>query len=292
MAKKVVLTARERAFRSTVWRHYRARGRLALPWRKTSDPYRILVSEIMLQQTQVDRVLPFYSAFMKKFPTARALSRAPLSEVLRAWQGLGYNRRAVMLQLAGKELTLRTPHSVAEWEALPGVGPYTARAVSVFAENANEIVIETNIRTAVIHHFFADRKNVRDEAIARVLARVLPRGRAREWYSALMDYGSALKRAGAKHHRNSAGYKKQPRFAGSLREVRGMLVRTLATRKLSLAEARTLVDATRHEQLQQALDALQKEGMIVFRRARYELATEGSAQRASRYRPRTPKYSR
>src|ERR1035437_8855832 len=120
-------------FRAIVWRYYRAHGRHDLPWRKTNDIYKILVSEVMLQQTQVERVIPFYKKFIKQFPTAKKLAAASLLEVLKAWQGLGYNRRAKMLREAAKRLAGRKKFTVAELEALPGVGPYTARATTAFA---------------------------------------------------------------------------------------------------------------------------------------------------------------
>jgi A/G-specific adenine glycosylase len=151
---------RDTAFRRTVWAHYKKHGRHTLPWRATRDPYRILVSEVMLQQTQVERVIPFYTDFLKKFPSARALARAPLAEVLRAWQGLGYNRRARLLRETARAVTDdhggRFPTSVEALEKLPGIGPYTARALAAFAHNRGSVFIETNIRTAVMHHYFPE----------------------------------------------------------------------------------------------------------------------------------------
>jgi A/G-specific adenine glycosylase len=196
----------------------------------------------MLQQTQVERVIPFYKKFIRTFPTARKLAAAPLSEVLKAWQGLGYNRRAKMLHQAVKELASAAPfrtrlNLVTELEKLPGIGPYTARAIVAFAFNQDVILVETNIRTAVIHHFFADKKpysakatkgkKVSDKEIEKILTQVLPKGRAREWYSALMDYGAYLKQSGIKLNAKSKNYSKQSKFAGSLREARGTILRVL-----------------------------------------------------------------
>lgn len=249
-------------FRRLVWRHYRAEGRHTLPWRETSNPYRILVSEVMLQQTQVERVLLFYMKFIKQFPTAKKLAAAPLSAVLKSWQGLGYNRRAKMLHAAAKELVSRKVTSVSEWEALPGVGSYTARAVAAFAYNQDVILIETNIRTAVIHHFFSRRSGIEDVEILEVLKRVLPKGRAREWHGALMDYGASLKRLGISHNARSRQYAKQSKFAGSLREARGAILRELARGAASSAHLRELLGASRRVQMRTALRALLAERLV------------------------------
>ncbi len=262
-------------FRKTVWAHYKKHGRHTLPWRKTKDPYKILVSEVMLQQTQVERVIPFYKNFLKKFPTPRALAEAPLGEALRAWQGLGYNRRARTLQSAAKSLMGRSgfPKNSAEWKELPGVGRYSARAVVTFAYNHDEILVETNIRTAVIHHFFSKKKKVSDNEIEKILVQTLPRVRAREWYSALMDYGAHLKRSGTSHNARSKTYTKQPAFKGSLREARGAILRSLAEKPLSQKAIENLLGAPRKSQLKQALGALTKEGFIRKTGTRYALAS-------------------
>jgi len=254
-------------FRRTVWAHYKKHGRHDLPWRKTHDVYKVLVSEVMLQQTQVDRVIPFYTKFIKQFPTAKKLAAAPLSEVLKSWQGLGYNRRAKMLHAAAKELSAIPISSyrtnlVCELEKLPGVGPYTARAVAAFAYNTDVIVIETNIRTAVIHHFFPKKKKVSDIEIEKILIEALPIGRAREWYSALMDYGAHLKRSGISHNAKGKTYTKQLKFVGSLREARGAILREFTKGVTSRAKLVNLLGLSRKEQMKKALEALTKEGLI------------------------------
>ena len=265
-------------FRALVRRFYRLHARRDLPWRKTRDPYRILVSEMMLQQTQVARVLPFYKNFIKEFPTARKLASAQLADVLKSWQGLGYNRRAKMLHAAAKELSMKGlgklnfPNRTAELEKLPGVGPYTARAVAAFAYNQDVIVVETNIRTAILNHFFPKRRKVSDKEIERVLAKLLPRGGAREWYSALMDYGAYLKRSGVSHNARSRHYAKQPQFAGSSREARGAILRVLAHEDASRARLTNVLGADRREQASRALDALCAERLVQVRNRRYALA--------------------
>jgi A/G-specific adenine glycosylase len=193
----------------------------------------------MLQQTQVDRVIPFYKQFIKQFPTAKQLAAAPLSEVLTAWQGLGYNRRAkllheavtVMQDISFLSHRMDLIRLVQELEKLPGVGPYTARAVAAFAYNADVVFVETNVRTAIIHHFYPQQEKVSDKEIEKVLEEVLPIGRAREWYSALMDYGAYLKRSGVKVNARSKHYAKQAKFEGSLRQTRGAILKALTTKK-------------------------------------------------------------
>ncbi len=253
-------------FRPLVWRYYREYGRHGLPWRRTRDPYRILISEVMLQQTQVERVMSFYIKFIQKFPTPRELADAPLSEVLRMWQGLGYNRRAKMLQAAARDILTRyngrLPKSTIELESLPGVGPYTARAVAAFAYNKDVVVIETNIRTVIFHHFFSKRSDVKDIEVSEVLKKVLPKGRSREWHSALMDYGAYLKRSGISLNARSEKYVKQSKFFGSLREARGVLLRELVQGVASHARLMGLLKVSRRAQLRTALRALLTEGLV------------------------------
>ncbi|MFZ1075761.1 MAG: A/G-specific adenine glycosylase [Minisyncoccia bacterium] len=263
-------------FRSIVWKYYHAHGRHTLPWRKTKNSYRILVSEVMLQQTQVDRVIPFYNVFIKKFGTAQKLADAPLSEVLKSWQGLGYNRRAKMLREAAHEIVARKIRTIAEWESLPGVGPYTARAIAAFAYNEDVIFVETNIRTAIIHHFFAENTtiygSVSDSQIEEILRNVLPKGRAREWYGALMDYGAHLKRSGISHNAKSDTYARQSKFAGSNREARGAILRELAKGDATRARLINALGISRQPQAVAALDALLSEGLVRKARGRYSLA--------------------
>lgn len=259
-------------FRTIVWQHYRAHGRHDLPWRNKLSVYRVLVSEVMLQQTQVGRVIPFYKNFLKKFPTARRLADAPLSEVLKSWQGLGYNRRAKMLHAAAKELAVTRFDLVTELEKLPGVGPYTSRAVAAFALNQDVILVETNIRTAVMHHFFPNKKKVSDAEIEKILLRALPKGRAREWYGALMDYGSHLKRSGVSLNKKSTIYAKQSKFTGSLREVRGAILRLLAKKPSSQTSIMKLFDVSRRIQLLQALEVLRAESLIKKKGTLYSLS--------------------
>lgn len=232
----------------------------------------------MLQQTQVERVRPFYEDFLQKFPNVEALAQAPLAEVLRAWQGLGYNRRAKLLQQTAKEVVKehggKFPKEVAALEALPGIGPYTARAVAAFAFNADCVLIETNIRTAVIHRFFADLPSppkIPDKEIVAVLEKLLPKGKSREWNLALMDYGAHLKRSGVRLNQASKHYVKQSKFSGSSREARGAILKELAMGAKPEARLIGLLGDDRIAQLRSALSALLAESLIQKRGRAYGL---------------------
>jgi A/G-specific adenine glycosylase len=222
------------AFQKTVCAHYARHGR-DLPWRCTKDPYRILVSEVMLQQTQVERVIPKYRLFLKTFKTAHSLASAPLSAVLRLWQGLGYNRRGKFLHEAAKiimrEHKGRFPKTSEFIEKLPGVGHYTARAISTFAHNLPEVFIETNIRTVYLHHFFKNKTGVSDRAVLQYVQQTLDRENPREWYWALMDYGAWLKKEHGNANRRSAQYTTQSKFEGSNRQIRGLVIKTVLAEK-------------------------------------------------------------
>jgi len=266
--------AKIRTFRNTVWNYHKAHGRHTLAWRKTRDPYSILVSEIMLQQTQVERVIPYFTAWLTAFPDVYALARSPLGKVLRLWQGLGYNRRAKMLyetaKVVAREYDGVFPKTPKDLETLPGVGPYTAGAVSAFAYNQDVIFIETNIRTVITYHFFTDVAHVDDRDIICVLERTLPNGRAREWYGALMDYGAHLKRSGVRINARAKGYTKQTKFAGSAREARGALLKELARGPKETASLLALLPK-RRVQLRTALGKLTKEGFIILKRGKFQL---------------------
>lgn len=154
-----------RAFRAAVWKYFHVSGRHNLPWRKTKDPYKILVSELMLQQTQVSRVLVKYAEFLKAFPTLESLARAPLGGVLKVWQGLGYNRRAKFLHQLAKVVVAesggRLPRTETELLNLPGIGKATAAAILAFAFNQPVLYLETNVRSVFLHHFFTTPKLLR-----------------------------------------------------------------------------------------------------------------------------------
>ena len=252
-------------FRCKVWQYYRAHGR-DLPWRCTTDPYRIVVSEIMLQQTQVDRVRGKYEAFLRTFPNFRALAGASSATVLRVWQGLGYNRRALALhelaKIVVKECRGILPRAPKVLETLPGIGPATAGSIAAFAFDAPAVFVETNIRRAIIHYFFPRRKNICEEDIAAAATNVLDRKKPREWYWALMDYGSMLGKKIVNPNRRSAKYRRQPAFKGSNRELRGRIVRLLVEK--SRVAVSSLLAFTREsgERVDTVLRALEREGFL------------------------------
>lgn len=252
-------------FRKLIREHYRLHGRV-LPWRLTWEPYCVFISEVMLQQTQVGRVLEKYGEFIRTFPDFAALASAPLADVLRLWQGLGYNRRAMWLKEGALAIMERfsgsLPRSCEALVTLPGIGSATAASIAAFAFNEPTVFIETNIRTVFIHFFFHGADGVRDSEIRPLVARTLDRRDPRTWYYALMDYGTMLKKEGEKGHRRSAGYRKQSRYHGSDREVRGAILRLLVERK-ALPEA-VLVDllCSPEEKVRRNLGDLQREGFV------------------------------
>lgn len=218
------------SFRQAVIEHFRQHAR-DFPWRHTYDPYQILISEVMLQQTQVARVCGKYEDFVASFPNIRALAEAPTADVLRAWQGLGYNRRALGLQRSAQIMLAEhggsVPRSVTQLLRLPGIGPATASAVCAFAYNMPVSFIETNIRAAFLHFFFRDGIAVPDKAVLPLVTATLDRQNPRDWYYALMDYGNWVKRTYPNPSRRSKHHSIQSSFAGSRRQLRAQILRIL-----------------------------------------------------------------
>ncbi len=240
-----------------------------MPWRDTKDPYAILVSEVMLQQTQVSRVLKYYEPFLQKFPDFQSLAGAKIEDVLRVWQGLGYNRRALSLRkLAGIVMEQhggRLPRNRKELELLPGIGKGTAGALLAFAFNVPEPFIETNIRRVFIRFFFPRRKKIDDAEIMKMVARAIDHKNPREWYWALMDYGAmlggqAMKKEGKNSNARSVHYKKQSPFSGSDRELRGKILRILLSRKEITVDFLVLETKKPHKHLEKVIAGLERDG--------------------------------
>jgi A/G-specific adenine glycosylase len=214
-------------FQHTVRSFYQEHGR-DLPWRKTDDPYEIFVSEIMLQQTQAQRVIPKYKEWLNQFPDFRSLAGANKQDVLKLWQGLGYNRRANYLHRSAKQIVNQYDGSLPSEEndlrKLPGVGDYTAGALQAFCFQKQVVFVETNIRTVFIHHFFADKGSITDKQIETKVKETLPNHDIREWYWGLMDYGAHLKNEVGNLNSKSDSYQKQSALQGSNRQLRSRLL--------------------------------------------------------------------
>jgi A/G-specific adenine glycosylase len=253
-------------FKAIIRNYYRHHGRHNLPWRKTKNPYHILVSEIMLQQTQVERVIPKYKVFLKKFPTFLSLAKAPVPSVLKAWQGLGYNRRALYLKSTAErvanEYAGKLPADREALEDLPGIGPNTAGAILAYAFNMPAIFIETNIRRIFIHFFFKNHKNVHDDAIRKLVAKTLDQKNPREWYSALMDYGTHLAAQVENPNRKSRHYVKQSKFEGSDRQLRGRILKIVLRGKKVSRQKIAKQLGEKMERVEKIYKNLIKEGFI------------------------------
>lgn len=235
-----------------------------MPWRQDTRPYYILVSELMLQQTQVDRVVPKFLAFIARFPDEGALAAASLADVLSLWSGLGYNRRAKFLHEAAKMIVQKHdgifPDTRDALMQLPGVGPNTAGAILVYAFNTPAVFIETNIRTVYFEHFLADVDSVSDKELAVYVEQTIDTEHPREFYWALMDYGTWLKKNGGGRLKQSKHYKKQAPLKGSVREVRGQIIRLLTEKDIPLFDMEILFKGD--DRFIIAIDGLLSDGLI------------------------------
>lgn len=265
-------------FVEVVWDYYHDHGR-SLPWREPEpdgsfDPYKIMVSEVMLQQTQVARVTPKYLQFLELFPSVQSLADAPLAAVLTAWSGLGYNRRAKFLWQAAQTIVSdyngQVPHDQASLTALPGIGVNTAGAIAAYTYNQPVAFVETNIRSVFIYHFFSGQDKVDDKQILELVTRTLPPDAAeiRSWYWALMDYGVFLKATVGNTARSSKHYVKQSGFHGSKRQIRGQIIRLLTQKAHTTAELKAVID---DERLLEVLEDLKAEQLISTQNGCYTL---------------------
>lgn len=269
-----------RRFVSIIKNHYHKHGR-EFAWRSDTTPYSILVSEIMLQQTQTTRVLPKYEEWMQTFPDFETLANAPLTKVLKVWQGMGYNRRAIALQKCAQIVVHdyggTLPEDPAVLVQFPHIGPNTAGSIVAFAYNKPTIFIETNIRSVFIAFFFPDHKEVTDKQILELAEKTLDKKNPREWYYALMDYGVLIKKTLPNPNKKSRHYTKQSTFKGSNRELRGAILRALhdtpslsATKCASLLKKQNISQATK-DSVQKNLDTLTKEGFVMREGNTYSL---------------------
>jgi len=260
-------------FKEVIWQKAHELYR-NMPWRDDTRPYYVLVSEIMLQQTQVERVVPKFEAFIAAFPDILSLARAPLSDVLKLWSGLGYNRRAKFLHEASRKIVNDFggvfPSTYEALVSLPGVGVSTAGAILVYSFNQPAIFIETNVRTVYFYHFFEDTAVVSDTELRRIAEKTVDKEHPREWYWALMDYGAYLKRQGVGGINKSQHYKKQSALRGSVREVRGHILKELAVQDRTTDELRRILQAD--DRFATALSGLERDGLVAETNGRLHLA--------------------
>ena len=256
------------AFRDKVWDFYRDHGR-ELDWRHDPTPYQVVVSELMLQQTQVARVAERYPRWLRRFPSFEILAGASVVEVLGEWQGMGYNRRALYLhriaQAVMNDYGGILPTEPDELLKFPGIGLNTAGSIAAFASDAPVVFIETNIRRVFIHEFFHVGDEISDKQLMPLIEQALDSENPREWYYALMDYGSYLAKTVANPNRRSKHHVVQSKFEGSKRQVRGEVLRQL------MAGSRPSFDID-DPRLKEVLLALESEGFIVVKDQIYSIA--------------------
>ncbi len=253
------------SFQNFIWQYYQHNKR-EFAWRHIDDPYKVLVSEVMLQQTQTYRVAPKYELWLEEFGNFQTLAQAPLRDILSVWQGLGYNRRAKFLHQTAQTVVAQfngqLPNDPEILVTLPGIGPNTAGSICAFAFNTPTIFIETNIRAVYIHSFFKDADKVSDKEIYPILQQTIDKNNAREWYYALMDYGVHLKQQFKNPSRKSKHHTQQSKFEGSHRQIRGAILREL-DKNIQL-NFETLVDYIKRdsESVEAAIQELINEGFI------------------------------
>jgi len=264
----------QKQFTETVKRYY-AENKRDLPWRKVENVsardlgYRVVVSEYMLQQTQVKRVIPKYNNWMSKWPTLDHFMHATIADVLTEWSGLGYNRRAKYLHTTLQQIADYhdgfVPQNINALTALPGIGVNTAAAIIVYTYNLPQVFIETNIRSVYLHSFFPNtRTPITDREILDIVSKTIDNEQPRQWYYALMDYGAYIKKTHESQLSKSLHYKRQPAFKGSNRQVRGRIMQ-IATqlKKVNIKELQSEIQDSRFYSI---LEALQQEGLIEIRK--------------------------
>ena len=264
------------AFQQMVLDYYHSHGR-PMAWRNTTDPYSILVSEIMLQQTQVERVTTKFPEFLAAFPDFASLAKAPLADILKIWQGMGYNRRAISLQKCAQRVMNEyggvLPADVDTLSTFPGIGPATASSICAFAFNQPVVFIETNIRRVFIHFFFSDAATISDAEIFPLAGKALYYDNPRIWYWALMDLGTALKKAVANPNRKSAHYTRQSPFEGSDRRIRGRIIALLLITPNQTTEEITAAVSEDPDRVLRIVRALEDEGFLRCSKTRYSPAS-------------------
>jgi A/G-specific adenine glycosylase len=254
-----------KTFRKHIYSYFKTFGR-KLPWREDYNPYHIYVSEVMLQQTRVDKVGQKFPAFISRFPDFQTLAKSSMEEVYSEWQGLGYNRRAAALRNAAKLIVSEyqgiLPDNPEELVKLPGIGSATAASITAFAFNKPVLFLETNIRTVFIHHFFPNHHTINDALILPVAQQAIDRVNPRKWYSALMDYGTMIKKEFGNLTQKSSTYKKQTPFIGSKRQIRGSLIKLLLEHRELSANVIEKISGYEQPILYEVLNQLANENIV------------------------------
>jgi A/G-specific adenine glycosylase len=279
------------SFQKTILDWYKENQR-DLPWRKTRHPYHIMVSEIMLQQTQVNRVIIKFEEWLIRFPTVEALAESPVADVLQYWSGLGYNRRALNLKRAAEAIVTEHKGIFPQDEMLllklPGIGPYTSRAILCFAFDKQVAVVDTNVKKVILTQILKPKNetvspfiSLRDAPIQEtkplsekdfqvIAEQLLPHGHAYDWNQALMDYASHVLK------KEKIPIPKQSKFAGSRRQFRGRILKVLLEKKtVALDEIGPMIKDdytdTDKEWLTKLLDELTREGFIEIKDTKVKL---------------------
>ncbi len=261
-------------FQETIWNYYHSFGR-QFAWRNIEDPYKILISEVMLQQTQTHRVIEKYEQFITEFRSFEMLAQASLRDVLSVWQGLGYNRRGKFLyqlaQIVVNDYKSNLPDDPNILVQLPGIGPATAASICAFAFNKPTTFIETNIRAVFLHFFFSGQVEIHDKELMPLIAQTVDQLNSREWYYALMDYGVMLKRTVPNPSKASKHHYKQSRFIGSNRQIRGKIIKALT--EVSELSSGDLLPKVRCEKkrLNAIIDDLLNEGIVKRNRGKISI---------------------
>lgn len=263
-------------FCNLIWTYYKNNERTFV-WRENITPYTIFVSEVMLQQTQTSRVAQKFSPFIEFFPSFNALAHASQADVLRFWQGLGYNRRALGLhksaQIIVGEYDGNMPNDPELLVKLPGIGPATAASICAFAFNRPTVFIETNIRAVFLHHFFKDQGAISDKQLLPLVQAALDENNenARHWYYALMDYGVMLKKNLPNPSRKSKHHTTQSKFEGSDRQIRGKILKYLTSCKSATFNELFSFCTQEEERFVSILSDLCKEGFVKSSSQKYFL---------------------
>jgi A/G-specific adenine glycosylase len=258
-------------FQQTVLRYYQEYGR-DLPWRKTTNAYHILLSEVMLQQTQVDRGMAYYLTWTKRWKRVQDLAKANRVDVLKAWMGLGYNNRAINLHKTAQKISEEYDGdviaAVKDFKNLPGIGPYTSAAVRIFARNEDIVTVDTNIRRILIHEF-ALPESTSDKELWALAEQCLPKGKSRDWHNGLMDYGATLltsRKTGIKPKTQ------QSKFEGSDRQIRAKILRyILSNDSVSKQVLFTKFSKTDQDRLQRILAKMIDQEMLTYSQSTYRL---------------------